>query len=206
LWAGEHPKNVVDFEKAIDGYKEAAFPKNKQEASDFKSKLAKRLVDDVEQMRDEFEPLALNAPTAFWGMIGSMNEQLEKVSLAASAEDESRYAQRTLDDMRANLEGAEAVYGAFRSWVLADSGDDVDEQIQAGFESIHDAYDANKGPAIPAPPDGFDPDEPSEAHLATPYGKLYELLVHETDIKEKDSLISLMSGAANDMGIDELEE
>lgn len=206
LWVGEHPKGVVDFEKALDGYKEAAFPKNKDEASAFKTKLAKRLVDDVKQMRDEFEPVALDAPSAFRGMIGSMNEQLEKVTLAASAEDESRYAQRTLDDMRANLEGAEKVYAAFRGWVMDASSDDVDEKVQAGFESIRKAYAANKGAAIPAPPSGFDPDEPSAEHLATPYGKLYKLLTGETDVKKQGSLIELMSSAADDMGIDELEE
>ena len=206
LWAGEHPKGVVEFEKALPGYKEAAFPETKAEASAFKTKLVKRLVDDVKDMRDQFKPLGLEPPTAFRGMIGSMNEQLEKVAAAASAEDESRYAQRTLDDMRANLEGAEAVYEAFRPWVLEASGADVDEKIEAGFASIRKAYAANKGAAIPAVPSGFDPDEPSADHLATPYGKLYELLTSETDIKEEDSLISLMSSAADDMGINEIEE
>ncbi|HKP62390.1 MAG TPA: EfeM/EfeO family lipoprotein [Polyangiales bacterium] len=206
LWAGEHPKAVVDFEKALPGYKEAAFPKTKAEATAFKTKLAKKLVDDVKQMHDEFEPFALAPSTAFWGMIGSMNEQLEKVTLAATAEDESRYAQRTLDDMRANLEGAEQVYAAFRTWVIDATGKDVDDKVQKGFESIRKAYAAHKGAAIPAPPDGFDPDKPSDADLATPYGKLYELLVGETDIKAKGSLISLMSSAADDMGIEELEE
>ncbi|HKU43325.1 MAG TPA: EfeM/EfeO family lipoprotein [Polyangiales bacterium] len=206
LWAGEHPASVVAFEKELDGYKEAAFPKTRAEAEAFKTELAQKLIDDVKQMRDEFKPLRLGTPDAFRGMIDSMNEQLEKVTLATTAEDESRYAQRTLDDMRANLEGAEKVYGAFRQWVLADAGEDVDEEIQAGFEKIAKEYAANKGAAIPAPPDGFNPDEPSDAHLKTPYGKLYDLLTSETDIENEDSLISIMSRAADDMGIPALGE
>jgi iron uptake system component EfeO len=203
LWAGEHPERVVDFEKALPGYKAAAFPKTEQEADEFKTELAQRLVDDVEKMHDEFAPIGLEPSTAFHGMIGSMNEQLEKVTLAATAEDESRYSQRTLDDMRANLEGSEKVYGAFRGWVLDASGDKVDAKVKAGFANIRKAYAANDGPAIPTPPRDFNPDNPTDEQLATPYGKLYQLLTSETDIKRKDSLIALMSGAADDMGIAE---
>jgi len=138
-------------------------------------------------------------------VIGSMNEQLEKVTLAATAEDESRYAQRTLDDMRANLEGGEKVYAAFRDWTIEDSGEETDEKIQAGFESIAKAYAEIKGQAIPTPPEDFDVDEPSEADLATPYGKLYGLLSTETDIENDDALIRVMTDAADDMELEEVE-
>lgn len=205
LWAGEHPANVVAFEKALDGYQEAAFPKTKEEADEFKTELVQRLVDDTNQMLTEFKPKALDASTAYWGVIGSMNEQLEKVTLAATAEDESRYAQRTLDDMRANLEGGEKVYAAFRDWTIEDSGEETDEKIQAGFESIAKAYAEIKGQAIPTPPEDFDVDEPSEADLATPYGKLYGLLSSETDIENDDALIRVMTDAADDMELEEVE-
>jgi iron uptake system component EfeO len=205
LWAGEHPANVVAFEKALDGYQEAAFPKTEEEAEAFKTELAQRLVDDTNQMLVEFKPKALDASTAYWGVIGSMTEQLEKVTLAATAEDESRYAQRTLDDMRANLEGGEKVYAAFRDWVIEDSGEETDEKIQAGFESISKAYSEIKGEAIPTPPADFDVDEPSKEDLATPYGKLYELLSTETDVENEDALIHVMSEAADDMELEEVE-
>lgn len=206
LWAGDHPPTVIKFESALDGYKEAAFPSTKGEADEFKNKLAKRLVADTKDMLTQFKPVALDAPTAFRGVIGSMNEQLEKVTLATTAEDESRYAQRTLDDMRANLAGGEKVYGAFHDWVIADAGKDVDATIQAGFKAIAKAYADNKGAAIPPPPEDFDTKDPSEADLATPYGKLYELLTTETDITNKESLISVMDSAADDMKLDELPE
>jgi len=206
LWAGDHPDTVIEFESALPGYEEAAFPATKEEADEFKNKLAKKLVDDTEEMLTMFKPRALDAPTAFRGVIGSMNEQLEKVTLATTAEDESRYAQRTLDDMRANLEGGEKVYAAFRDWVIDAAGKDVDTKIQAGFKSIRAAYAENKGAAIPAAPEDFDTDEPSAADLATPYGKLYKLLTTETDIKNEDSLIVVMDQAADDMELDELPE
>lgn len=205
LWAGEHPETVIAFESALDGYKEAAFPATKKEAEEFKNQLAQQLVDDTNEMLSQFEPRALDASTAFWGVIGSMTEQLEKVMLAATAEDESRYAQRTLDDMRANLEGGEKIYGAFRAWVKTDAGDDVDAKIQSGFKTIAKSYADIDGVAIPAPPEDFDTDEPSEADLATPYGKLYKLLTDETDITNKNSLISAMRSAADDMKLEEVE-
>lgn len=205
LWAGEHPANVVAFEKALPGYEEAAFPKTKQEADEFKTELVQRLVEDTSEMLESFKPKALDAPTAFWGVIGSMNEQLEKVTLASTAEDESRYAQRTLDDMRANLEGGEKVYQAFREWTIEDSGKETDAKIQAGFKSISKAYSEIDGAAIPAPPEDFDVDNPSEAHLETTYGKLYQLLTTETDVENDDALIRVMRDAANDMELDEVE-
>jgi iron uptake system component EfeO len=206
LWAGDHPATVVEFESALDGYKEAAFPSNEAEAEKFKNELAKRLVDDTHEMLDSFKPFALDPQTAFRGVIGSMEEQLEKVTLATTAQDESRYAQRTLDDMRANLEGGEKVYAAFREWVKADAGDEVDAKIMAGFKSIEKAYADNKGPAIPAPPEDFDSMDPSDADLKTPFGKLYGLLTTETDVMSKTSLISVMDSAANDMNLEELPD
>jgi iron uptake system component EfeO len=127
------------------------------------------------------------------------------VTLAATAEDESRYAQRTLDDMRANLEGGKAVYAAFRDWVIEDSGASTDEAITAGFEKIGEAYSEIEGAAIPPVPENFEIEDPSDADLATPYGKLYQLLTAETDIGIDDSLISTMRGAANDMELEEVE-
>jgi iron uptake system component EfeO len=201
LWAGEHPAKVIEFESALDGYREAEFPKNELQADSFKTELAQRLVDDVKTMADEFKPQILDANAAFGGMIGSMAEQVEKVTLAVSARDESRYAQRTLDDMRANLEGGEAVYAAFRPWIEAASGDEVDEKIQDGFSRIAAAYAMHQGAAIPEVPEKFELRGPSKEDLATDYGKLWKLLTDETDVENEDSLLRVMSEAADDMGI-----
>jgi iron uptake system component EfeO len=206
LWADAHPDNVVDFESVLEGYVPASFPSNEREAEAFRDELAQRLVDDTATMRDDFDPLALDAATAFRGVVGSLEEQLEKVSLAATAEDESRYAQRTLDDMRANLEGGQATYMAFRDWVVDRAGMDVDLAIQGGFGAIEDAYADIGGSAIPAVPDGFNADDPRDDHLDTEYGELFSLLTEQADPSAPSTLVSAMLEAADAMGIPELPE
>jgi iron uptake system component EfeO len=203
LWAGEHPEAVVEFEAELPGYEPAAFPANEDEADRFRNQLTKRLADDCQKMFDMFEPLALSPPTAFWGVIGSMNEQVEKVTLADTAQDESRYAQRTLDDMRANLEGGRAVYDAFRDWVIDAAGEDVDSDIERGFDTIEEAYAEVDGAAIPRPPADFDATDPSDEALETEFGKLFELLAEQTDIEDEDSLLSKMREAADAMELEE---
>jgi iron uptake system component EfeO len=204
LWADQHPRNVVMFESALLGYVPASFPSNEEEAKEFKAGLAERLTADTEVMRDDFSDrnLALDPSTAFGGVIGSMKEQFEKVNLAATAEDESRYAQRTLDDMRENLEGGKKVYSAFRAWTIeSPDGKAINDRIEAGFARIQTAYDANVGPAIPAVPGGFDAENPSAEHLKTPYGQLFSLLTEESDVSNDDSLVKAMIDAAEAMNI-----
>jgi iron uptake system component EfeO len=122
LWADAHPPRVVAFERALPGYVPAAFPATAAQAAAYRDGLCARLVRDVEQMQREFAPLALDSAAAFRGVIGSMQEQAEKVESAASAEEESRYAQATLFDLRNNLAGAQAAWGAFRPWVRSRGG------------------------------------------------------------------------------------
>lgn len=204
LWADSHPATVVAFESALPNYAPAAFPATEAEATAFKAELVQRLQDDVQDMMDQFEPLALEPATAFRGVMGSLEEQVEKVSLAATAEDESRYAQRTLADMRANLEGGRAVYDLFRPWVKDAAGAELDGEIIEGFERIGTAYAALDGDAIPAVPADFDPEQPSDAALATDYGELWQLLTEESDLNAKGSLLDVMQEAATAMGIPQL--
>jgi iron uptake system component EfeO len=201
LWAQSHPARVVKFESTLPGYKAAAFPATRDEADAFKNKLCARLSRETRSMRDQFATVALEPGTAFGGMIGSMREQSEKTTKAASGEDESRYAQRTLDDMRANLEGARAVFKAFRPWIDSSSGATTSRDIDAEFKQVGDAYSAVAGPALPEVPAKFNPDKPTEAELQTPYGILWQLLNEKTDVESKDSLVSKMGAAADSMGI-----
>ena len=199
LWSDSTPERVIKFEKALPGYKAAAFPKTKEEAEAFKSKLCARLVKDTKKMRDDFADLALQPDSAFRGMIASVEEQSEKTNKAASGEDESRYAQNTMADMRANLEGARAVFAAFRPWI-EDAGNDS-KRIDKEFDALATAYSAVKGDALPEVPQGFNPDAPSEDHLSSEYGKLWKLLVDKTDAMDPESLVSIMGEAADKMGI-----
>lgn len=201
LWAGEHPPETVAFESALDGYVPAAQPATAEQAAAFKDALAQRLVDDVAQMQASFEPLALDPAAAYSGVVGSMAEQLEKVELAATGEDESRYASHTLADMRANLEGGRALYEAFEPWLASEAGGDaLHASITAGFERVEAGYAAHSGDGVPPVPEGWSA-EPSDALRDTPYGQLFGLLEHEADPDADDSLVRAMIDAADLMGI-----
>ncbi|MCB9549465.1 MAG: EfeM/EfeO family lipoprotein [Myxococcales bacterium] len=206
LWADAHPAHVVAFEAGLPAYAPAAFPANRAEAEAFKSALAQRLVDDTAAMRDDFAPLALDAAAAFRGVIGSLAEQAEKIGLASTGEDESRYAQHTLADMRANLAGSEATYAHFRGWIRAEGGDDLDADIIARLAALRAALDALPGDALPPVPAGFDADAPSAEHLATPYGQLFALVAAEADPDRPGSLVAQMSAAADLIGIPQIPE
>jgi len=201
LWADEHPPETVTFEMALDGYQPAAYPADATQATAFKDELAQRLVDDVAQMQSSFEPLALDPAAAYSGVVGSMAEQLEKVELAATGEDESRYADHTLADMRANLEGGRELYEAFVPWLTSEPGGDaLHEQIMAGFARIEAGYEEHAGDGVPPVPEGWSA-EPSDELRATPYGQLFGLLEHEADPEADDSLVRAMIDAAKLMDI-----
>lgn len=196
LWADVVPARVVTFEMALPGYRPAAFPANAQEATAFRDGLVARLLRDVRQMQTEFGPLALDPPAAFRGVQGSMREQIEKLDKAASAEEESRYAQSTLFDMRANLVGAQRTWAAFRPWVLSRNGAALAARVDARFTATQQRYDALMGDALPQVPAGWNPDMPSAEHLATPYGQLHTALTEEVDPRHTGSLVYEMDQAA----------
>lgn len=205
LWADSIPDYVVDFESKLPGYVAAAFPANEQEARDFKEKLAGRLVADTQTMLDEFKPLALDNAAAFRGVIGSLQEQVEKVSLAATAEDESRYAQYTLADLRANLDGARKTFEAFHPLLdTKDGGTALAATIDTRFDGIAAHYNGLAGDAIPQPPAGWNPDAPTSDQLTSAYGKLWTLLSDESDADKSDSLVAGMLQAADLLGIPQL--
>ena len=205
VWSDRQPEWVITFESGIPYYTPAAFPANEAEATAFRDELCQRLVDDTSDMADQFEPLALDSAAAFRGVVGSMAEQFEKVNLAATGEDESRYAQYTLGDLRANLEGGRATYEIFQPWLLAqEGGDAVDQDILAGFDRVDAFYDGVSGDAIPQVPETWNPDDPSEADLATDYGQLWSLLVVEADPATEGGLVNRMEAAADLLDIPQL--
>lgn len=204
LWSDSIPPAVVSFESGLANYKAAAFPKAAAEASDFKDKLCARFVADTLAMRDKFAPLALDAPSAYRGVIGSLQEQIEKINKAATGEEESRYAQFTLGDMRQNVAAGRATYGAFQSWLIAKDGASIDAGILAGFKRLEDGYAAISGDSLPPVPDGWTSEDPSKEQLATPFGVLYSLLQAESDSAKEGSLVSDMVESADRLGIEPL--
>jgi hypothetical protein len=160
------------------------------------------MVDDVAAMRREFRPLALDPAAAYRGVVASMREQGEKVDLAATAEEESRYARRTLADMRANLDGGAAMFALFGPWLRDEGAGALADAVDARMRQVRLRYDALPGDALPAVPDGWNPDAPTPAQLATPYGSLRAHLLAESDPDRAGSLAALMIRAGRALGIE----
>jgi iron uptake system component EfeO len=203
LWSDRIPENVVRFESSLPHYTPASFPTTEAQARDFRTALVQRLVDDTAEMQRQFMPLALDRRTAFRGVIGSLREQEEKVNLASTAEEESRYAQHTLADMRGNLEGGVRTIAAFRPRLAAAGREDLANAIEAALTAMRAHYDALPGEAIPQVPAHWNPEAPSSEDLATDYGRLHTLLSQQSDPTHAGSVVKLMSQAAEVLGIPE---
>lgn len=204
VWSDSIDPMVLTFESALPGYGAARFPANRQEADDFKAALCGRLIADVRAMRDDFRPLALDPAAAFRGIVGSMEEQLEKAEKAATGEEESRYARFTLADMRANVEGGRSTFEAFRPWLTSAGGAERAASIDAAFARIDAAYAGLGGEALPAVPATWSSLAPSAQDLSTSFGQLWTVLRQEADADVPGSLVAELSGAAAAMGIPEL--
>jgi len=202
LWADQIPEKVVAFESGLPNYAKAAFPANAAEATEFKEKLCHRLTVETQEMATKFKALALDAPSAYRGVIGSAHEQVEKIGKAATGEEESRYAQFTLADMRANIAAARTTYNAFQPWLLTKKGGDaLDAKILDGFAKLEASYAKLPGDALPEVPAGWKKDAPDAASLATPFGALYRVIQFESDPKQEGSLVFEMSASATLLGI-----
>ncbi len=208
LFADVTPARVVTFEKALQGYVIAAVPSTETEAKDFKTKLLAKLVSDAIALRDAWTPAKINAAVAFQGLIALMNEQREKVEKASSNEEESRYAQRTMADLRDNLEGTRTAYSFFKPWIVAKvntkdpskDGAAVAAKLDAGLVALDAAYAKVTGDAIPAPPATWSAEAPSAADLATPFGTLYASVRSAVDPAADGSVVFEMNVAAELLG------
>lgn len=202
LWSNLTPQPVIDFEAALPNYKAAAFPANLQEASDFRDGLCKRFVTDTATMAGQFSQVQLDSATAWRGVTGSMAEQIEKIQLAATGEEESRYAQYTLADLRANLQAGLTARSHFSPWLRTKTGGAaVDDAIVARLAALQAAYDALSGDALPAVPASWSSRNPTQDDLASDFGKLFTLVQAEADPNNPSSLVSQMEQAATLLGL-----
>lgn len=214
IYAPTIPTTVVAFEASLPGYQPAQFPQTEAQATAFKTSLCAKLVDDTAMLLDQWTNARhLDVSTAFQGLIGLMNEQQEKVNNAADGAEESRYSQRTMADLRANLAGTTAIYGLFRGWLKSKpaanggpSGTEVDASITAGFSSLQTTYGTVSGDAIPTPPATWSAEEPVAADLATPFGTLYVTIHEAVDPATPGSIVDNMDQGAMLLGIPGFEE
>ncbi|HEY0463523.1 MAG TPA: imelysin family protein, partial [Polyangiaceae bacterium] len=201
LWADRVPGDVLAFEKALPGYRPAAQPSNESEARAFKEQLTHKLVLDVVALKAQLAPVELDIAFVFRGLMDLTREQLEKVDRAATGREESRYAQTTLRDLRANREGCLAAYKLFQPWLLARDQPALDSKVLAGFERLRVAYDALPGDALPRPPAGWSSLEPRPEHASTPFGKLFLIVRHETDDADPGSLSGSLMAVADALSL-----
>ncbi len=197
LWADSIPQGVVDYEMTLGGYRAAAFPATEQEATDFKTKLCARLVADATSLLQGWTGATLDVGGAYDGLVSLVAEQREELDRATTNSMESRYSQRTMDDLRANLEGVEDMYGLFRPWLATKAGgSEIDGDIEALFARVDALYAGVNGDALPPPPPTWSATNPSIEDLQTAYGQLYEGLAQTTDPARPGTLVSRMNAAA----------
>lgn len=201
LWADSISPETRRFEEALRGYVPPRAPSTDAEAARFRDGLCARLVADVGTMRAQLGPLALDHQTAWRGVQGSIEEQVEKVALGATGQDESRYAGRTLADMRANLASSRAILDAYAPLIAAHPEAAAHARAVASrLDALELAYGVTPD-GLPPVPEGFDPDAPSPAHAATPYGRLHALLARESDPDRDGTIAHHLREAGLAMGI-----
>lgn len=199
------PQHVIDFESSLPGYSPAAFPADAAQAAEMKSELCAKLVADAKLLEEQWTPANIHVAIAYQGLISLVAEQREKVQKASSDEEESRYSQRTMADLRDNLAGTKTIYAMFQPWILSKSNPDdpakdgptIDAKILAGFAKLDKAYSDVDGDAIPQPPATWSAESPSAEDLATPFGVLYQTVVETVDPTLPDSVVAQMTLASD---------
>lgn len=203
LYSDVSPARVVQFESVLPGSRPAGFPTTAAEASDFKGQLCEQLVSDVRDLRAAWkDAVNYDLDAAFRGLIALVNEQREKVDKASTNEEESRYAQRTMQDIRDNLAGTRAIYGLFKPWLRSKAADGVsiDSNIEHGFSALEVLYQAVPGNAVPETPVSWSSANPSAADAGTPFGSLYLGVRDAVDPNRPGSLVHEMNRAAALLG------
>ncbi len=206
LYAPTIRAEVITYETTLTGYKAAAFPATDAEAVSFKTKLVQKLIDDARSLHDQWQPAAIDLSEAYRGLIGLMNEQKEKVNLAASGEEESRYANITLFDLRNNLDGTKKIYELFRPWIMFKEGAEPDGMIQGRFTSLAAAYAVTPGDEIPVVPADWSNDAPTAGNLTTPFGMLWKTVHDEVNPTTDGSVVFEMNEIAVLLGFPEFAE
>jgi iron uptake system component EfeO len=207
LFAPTIRAEVIDFEADLEGYQPARFPQTNDEAIAFKTVLCQKLVDDAKALRDQWQPAAIDIGAAYQGLVGLMNEQAEKVNLAATGEEESRYANITLFDLRNNLEGTQKAYELFRAWIHSKpDGNAPDSTIATRLAALKTLYVSMPGDSLPAVPDDWSSDQPTPANLATPFGMLWKAVHESVDPNASGSVVFEMNKIAVLLGFPQFVE
>lgn len=197
LFAPMTRPEVVTFERALTGYKPSAYPATDNEAVAFKTQLVQRLIDDAMRLQSSWMPEDVDIATGYQGMVALMNEQQDKVELAASGAEESRYSNITLADLRNNLTGTTQAYDLFRDWIHSKSSAvSSDQLVQNQFSSLRNAYASTPGESLPAAPPNWAPSDPTDSD----FGKLWQQVHASVDPNSQGSVVFEMNRIAELLG------
>jgi iron uptake system component EfeO len=200
LWAGEPRPEVLAFEQGLAAYRPAAFPRTQAQAEAFARQLCARLVNDAETMRTRLPGLGLDVSAAYRGVVRALSRQSDALATAGTGEEASRYANQPLAEMRARLEGGQAVQAAFAPLLRSmPGGPALVDRIDAGLARLSAALAG--GAQLPPVPGTWMAASPSAADLATPFGMLHTLLETESNPKDPASLMSALAQAAGALGV-----
>lgn len=203
LFAPRTRAEVIAFERRLPGYKTAAYPATDDEAIAFKTQLVQRLIDDAEALSAGWRPDDIDIAAAYHGLVDLMLEQRDKVDLAVTGEEESRYANVTMADLRNNLTGTNKVYDLFREWIRskASAAESSDKQVVEKLTALMNVYSLNTGDSLPAVPSDWNAADPSPASLDTPYGSLWQEIHSSVDPNSTDSVVNVMSQIGSLLGL-----
>jgi iron uptake system component EfeO len=208
LFIWSTPAAVATYETGLGYCPPQAYPTTDAQALEFKNVLLQQIITDAQTLQQGWTASNIDIGGAFNGLIGLMNEQHEKTSLAGLHEEESRYSQHTMTDLRDNLQGTQNIYKLFQPWLTSVAGGAaIDTQITAGFGTLSTLYasSAYAGQAFPQPPSDWSENDPTSADLATPFGQLYEAVVTATDATQSGSVVFEMNAAATLLGLPPFE-
>jgi len=207
LFAPEIRSEVIKFESALPGYKPAAYPATNEEAIEFKTVLVQLLIDKASALRKQWNPAVIDIGTAYRGLVGLMHEAKEKVNLATRGEEESRYANITLFDLRNNLDGTKKVYDLFGDWIRSKSaGPEYDSLLRDKFDELASLYATVTSDSLPAAPVDWADDAPTPDNLATPFGALWQRVHESVDPNSEHSVVFQMNHIATLLGFPEFVE
>jgi iron uptake system component EfeO len=204
LYKSVTPMSVVTYEMGLGYAPPQAYPASQQDADDFKNKLCAKIVADATSLLNQWQPKVADIGSSFQGLTSLMNEQKEKVTKAGLDQEESRYSQRTMDDLRENLSGTIKIYGVFSPWIKSKSGGtDIDSKINASFDDLQTVYNSSQyaGVAFPKPPADWSDVSPTAADLMTTFGQLYTAVANTVDPTNPNSTVSEMNDAATLCGL-----
>jgi iron uptake system component EfeO len=198
LFAPVTRPEVVAFESGLPGYRQAAYPGTDNEAIAFKTQLVQRLIDDASLLASSWKPEDVNIAAAYQGMVDLMDEQQDKVKLAATGAEESRYSNITLADLRNNLAGTHQAYDLFREWIHSKSpAASSDQLVQDQFLSLKSVYALTPGESLPAAPPGWNP---SNSTPSSEFGKLWQQVHNSVDPDSQGSVVFEMKRISELLG------